>query len=408
MKILWVAQWFPPDLGALPARITEMSRVWIREGHDVTVVTAFPHHPLGVIPERYRGKLVIEESYEGIRVVRCWLWALPNRRMWQRTLCQISFAVSSVFFALWRPARPDVVIVSSPPFFAVPAGWAFSRLRRAPLVFEVRDLWPAVFVASGVLSEGLVYRLLSAMEKASYRAAKKIVVVTKSFRQDLIERGVPAEKVAVVVNGADPDLYAPRPAPAMRERLSRGAEFLVTYVGTHGILQGLEQILDAAEAFREDSRVAFAFVGEGARKDALIAEAKRRGLSRVAFHKAVSKDEVPEVYAASDACVVCLRPLPIFRKFVPSKIFEVLASGRPLVAALEGEAAEIAREAGALTARPGNGASIAEALRRLLSDPATREAMGERGRRYVREHYDRRTLALDYLAVLRALKTGHA
>jgi hypothetical protein len=403
MKILWVAQWFPPDLGALPARITEMSRVWIREGHDVTVVTAFPHHPLGVIPERYRGKLVTEESYEGIRVIRCWLWALPNRRMWQRTLCQISFAVSAVLLALWRPKRPDVVIVSSPPFFVVPAGWVFSRLRRAPLVFEVRDLWPAVFVASGVLSEGFVYRLLSAMEMASYRAAKKIVVVTKSFRQDLIERGVPADKVAVVVNGADPDLYAPRSAPAMRERLAGGAEFLVTYVGTHGLLQGLEQILDAAEAFRGDPRVAFAFVGEGARKDALIEEVKRRGLSRVTFHKAVSKEEVPDVYAASDACVVCLRPLPIFRKFVPSKIFEVLASGRPLVAALEGEAADIAREAGALTARPGDAASIAEALRRLQSDPAAREAIGARGRRYVQEHYDRRTLALDYLTILKTI-----
>ncbi len=405
MKILWVAQWFPPDLGALPARITEMSRAWIREGHEVAVVTAFPHHPLGVIPERYRGKLVTEESYEGIRVIRCWLWALPNRRMWQRTLCQISFAVSSVLLALWRPARPDVVIVSSPPFFAVPAGWFFSRFRRAPLVFEVRDLWPAVFVASGVLSEGLVYRLLSWMEMASYRAAKKIVVVTKSFRQDLIERGVPAEKIAVVVNGADPDLYAPRSSPATRERLAGGAEFLVTYVGTHGVLQGLEQILDAAEEFRDDPRVAFAFVGEGARKDALIEEVRRRGLSRVIFHKAVPKDEVPDVYAASDACVVCLRPLPIFRKFVPSKIFEVFASARPLVAALEGEAAEIVREAGGLLAEPGNGHSIAEALRRLLSDPAEREAMGGRGRRYVQDHYDRRTLALDYLGVLRALET---
>ena len=403
MKILWVAQWFPPDLGALPARITEMSSVWIRKGHEVTVVTAFPHHPLGVIPAEYRGKLVTEESYEGIRVIRCWLWALPNRRMWQRTLCQISFAVSSVLLALFRPVRPDVVIVSSPPFFAVPAGWSFSRLRRAPLVFEVRDLWPAVFVASGVLKEGALYRLLSSMEMASYRAAKKIVVVTRGFREDLIERGVPAGKVAVVVNGADPDFYSPRPAPAMRERLAGGAEFLVTYVGTHGLLQGLEQVLDAAEAFREDPRVAFAFVGEGARKDALIEEANRRGLSRVTFHKAVSKDEVPDVYAASDACVVCLRPFPIFRKFVPSKIFEVLASARPLVAALEGEAAEIVREAGGLAAEPGNGKSIAEALRQLLSDPAARQTIGARGRRYVQEHYDRRALALDYLKILETL-----
>jgi len=403
MKILWVAQWFPPDLGALPARITEMSGVWIREGHEVTVVTAFPHHPLGVIPAEYRGKFVTEESYEGIRVIRCWLWALPNRRMWQRTLCQISFAVSAVLFALRRPARPDAVIVSSPPFFAVPAGWAFARLRRAPLVFEVRDLWPAVFVASGVLSEGWLYRFLSQWEMAFYRAADRIVVVTKSFQQGLLERGVPAEKVSVVSNGADADLYAPRPSPETRQQLAGDAAFLVTYAGTHGLLQGLEQILDAAEAFREDERVAFAFVGEGARKAALIEEARRRGLSRVTFHAAVAKERVPEIYSASDILVVCLRPLPIFRKFVPSKVFEVLAAGRPLVAALAGEAAEIVREAGGLVAEPGDGQSIAAALRQLLSDPAAREAMGERGRRYVREHYDRRSLALDYLKTLKTL-----
>jgi glycosyltransferase involved in cell wall biosynthesis len=403
MKILWVAQWFPPDLGALPARITEMSRVWIREGHEVTVVTAFPHHPLGVIPAEYHGKFVTEESYEGIRVIRCWIWALPNRRMWQRTLCQISFAVSAVLFALRRPARPDAVIVSSPPFFAVPAGWVFARLRRAPLVFEVRDLWPAVFVASGVLSEGLLYRFLSWWEMAFYRAADRIVVVTKSFRQDLLERGVPAEKVVVVSNGADADLYAPRPSPETRQRLAGKAEFLVTYAGTHGLLQGLEQILDAAEEFREDSRVAFAFVGEGARKDALIEETRRRGLSHVTFHKAVAKEQVPEIYSASDVLVVCLRPLPIFRKFVPSKVFEVLAAGRPLVAALSGEAAEIVRDAGGLVAEPGDGPSIAAALRQLFDDPAAREAMGEQGRRYVRENYDRQTLALDYLKILETI-----
>ena len=403
MKILWVAQWFPPDLGALPARITEMSRVWIREGHEVTVVTAFPHHPLGVIPAEYRGKFVTEETYEGIRVIRCWLWALPNRRMWQRTLCQVSFAVSAVLFALRRPSRPDAVIVSSPPFFAVPAGWVFARLRRAPLIFEVRDLWPAVFVASEVLSEGWLYRFLSWWEMAFYRAADRIVVVTKSFRQDLLERGVPAEKVVVVFNGADADLYASRPSPQIRRQLAGDAAFLVTYAGTHGLLQGLEQILDAAEAFRDDPRVAFAFVGEGARKDALIEEAKRRGLSRVTFHKAVAKERVPEVYSASDVLVVCLRPLPIFRKFVPSKVFEALAAGRPLVAALSGEAAEIVREAGGLVAEPGDGRSIAAALRQLLSDPAAREAMGDRGRRYVREHYDRQTLARDYLRTLETL-----
>jgi glycosyltransferase involved in cell wall biosynthesis len=409
MRILWVSQWFPPDLGALPARLTEMAREWIAEGNEITVVTAFPHHPLGVIPDAYRGRWVVEERREGVRVIRCRLWALPNRKMWQRTLCQVSFAVTSVLLALTKPRRPDVVIVSSPPFFTVPAGWAFSRYHRAPLVFEVRDLWPDVFVASGVLSEGLLFRALRKVEMAFYRAARRVVVVTRSFRGDLLSRGVAEEKISVVPNGADLEFFAPRPPSAeLRRRLGGEEKFLATYVGTHGILQGLEQILDAAEELREDPAFSFAFVGEGARRDALAQDAARRGLDRVIFQPALPRETMPDVYASSDACIVCLRPLPIFRKFVPSKIFEILACGRPLIAAVEGEAAEIVRAAGGIVVPPGDGNAIAAALRRLASSRSTTEEAGEpAGRRYVRQNFDRRRLAAEYLETLRAAVAGN-
>ena len=403
MRILWVSQWFPPDLGALPARLTEMAREWTAAGHEITVVTAFPHHPLGVIPKSYRGRWVVEEKHGDIRVIRCRLWALPNRKMWQRTICQISFAVTSVLLALAKPARPDVVIVSSPPFFTVPAGWVFARFHRAPLVFEVRDLWPDVFVASGVMREGALFRALRRLEMAFYRAATRIVVVTRAFREDLLGRGVPARKIAVVTNGADLELFAPGPpSPDLRQRLGGEERFLVTYVGTHGILQGLEQILDAADALREEPGFAFAFVGEGARRDALADEVARRGLDRVTFHPALPKESMPVLYASSDACIVCLRPLPIFRKFVPSKIFEILACGRPLVAAVEGEAAEIVQAAGGLVVPPGDGKAIATALRRLAAVRSRAGGPGEPvGRAYVRENFDRRRLAADYLETLR-------
>lgn len=403
MRILWVSQWFPPDLGALPARLTEMAREWTAAGHEVTVVAAFPHHPLGVIPDSYRGRWVVEENHEGLRVIRCRLWALPNRKMWQRTLCQISFAVTSVLLALRKPARPDVVIVSSPPFFTVPAGWAFARHHGAPLVFEVRDLWPDVFVASGVLSEGWLFRALRRLEMAFYRAAARVVVVTRAFREDLLARGVPPGKLSVVPNGADLELFAPRlPSADLRRRLGGEGKFLATYVGTHGILQGLEQILDAAVELRGDPGFAFAFVGEGARRDTLAGDVARRGLESVTFHPALPKAAMPELYATSDACIVCLRPLPIFRKFVPSKIFEILACGRPLIAAVEGEAAEIVRAAGGIVVPPGDGNAIAAALRELAARTPPGADSGEpAGRRYVRENYDRRRLAADYLETIR-------
>jgi glycosyltransferase involved in cell wall biosynthesis len=406
MRILWVAQWFPPDLGALPARITEMANVWAAEGHDVTVLTAFPHHPLGEVPERYRGHATVTEQWGAVRVIRCWLLALPNRRMWQRTLCQASFGVTSVLLGIWRTGRPDVVLVSSPPFFTIGGAWLMARLRRRPFVFEVRDLWPAVFVEMGVMKRGVAYRVLQAMEEFFYRAASRVVVVTRAFRDDLTARGVDRAKIEVIPNGADLEIYGHDDvAPSYREVLGGKGKFLVTFVGTHGVATGLDQVLDAAELLRDDPRFAFAFVGEGAERDRLIESAGARGLTNVVFHHAVAKDEVPNVYASSDACIVCLKPLPFLEKFIPSKVFEIIVSGRPVVAALGGEAAQIVREAGHVVVEAGDAAAIARELRALVADPSRVQEMVAKGRTYVAEHFDRKRLARRYLALFEGISS---
>lgn len=400
MRILWVAQWFPPDLGALPARITEMANVWAAEGHEVTVLTAVPHHPLGEVPSQYRGHATVAEQWGAVRVIRCWLLALPNRRIWQRTLCQASFGLTSFLIGNWRVEKPDVVIVSSPPFFTIPGAWLIALLRRRPFVFEVRDLWPAVFVEMGVMKRGLTYRVLEAMEKFFYRVASRVVVVTRAFRDDLVSRGVDRAKIEVIPNGADLEIYAHDGVePRYRETLGGAGKFLVTFVGTHGVATGLDQILDAAELLRDDARFAFAFVGEGAERDRLMESARARGLTNVVFHHAVSKEEVPFVYASSDACIVCLKPVPFLDKFIPSKVFEIIASGRPVIAALGGEAAEIVREAGHIVVPSGDAAAIARELRGLLENRSRIDGMVEQGRRYVAAHFDRRMLARKYLAL---------
>jgi glycosyltransferase involved in cell wall biosynthesis len=404
MRILWVAQWFPPDLGALPARITEMANVWAAEGHEVTVLTAFPHHPLGQVPEQYRGRLVVKEQWGAVRVVRCWLWALPNRRVWQRTLCQLSFGVTAFLLGVWRVGRPDVVLVSSPPFFTIPGALLIAKLRRRPFVFEVRDLWPAVFVEMGVMKRGIAYRILEAMEELFYRVAARVVVVTRAFRDDLAARGVDREKIEVIPNGADLGVYMRDDLqPRYRSVLGGDGRFLVTFVGTHGVATGLDQILDAAELLRDDPRFAFAFVGEGAERDRLIESARARGLTNVVFHRAVPKDDVPSVYASSDACIVCLKALPFLEKFIPSKVFEIIASGKPVIAALGGEAADIVREAGHVVVAPGDAEAIARELRALIDEPGRVEGMVTTGRAYVAAHFDRGMLARRYLDVFRGL-----
>jgi glycosyltransferase involved in cell wall biosynthesis len=403
MRILWVAQWFPPDLGALPARITEMANVWAEQGHDVTVLTAFPHHPLGEVPPQYRGRVVVEEQWGAVRVIRCWLLALPNRRMWQRTLCQLSFGATALLLGIWRTGRPDVVLVSSPPFFTIPAAWLMARLRRRPFVFEVRDLWPAVFVEMGVMKRGLAYRILEAMERFFYRVADRVVVVTRAFREDLAARGVDRDKIEVIPNGADLDIYTPEVEPRYRQVLGGEGKILVTFVGTHGVATGLDQILDAAELLRDDSRFAFAFVGEGAERDRLMASACKRGLTNVVFHHAVAKEDVPYVYASSDVCIVCLKPVPFLEKFIPSKIFEIIVSGRPVIAALAGEAAEIVKEAGHIVVASGDAEGIARELRALAGDEVRIAEMVRKGRAYVAEHFDRRMLARQYLRMFSGL-----
>lgn len=398
MRILWIAQWFPPDLGALPARITEMALVWAAEGHEVTVLTAFPHHPLGEVPSQYRRRLLVREQWGPIRVIRCWLLALPNRRVWQRTLCQISFALTSVLIGFWSVGKHDIILVSSPPFFTAPGAWLLSRLKRRPLVFEVRDLWPEIFVEMGFMKRGALYRLLEAMERFLYSVAARVVVVTRAFKVDLISRGVPEAKLSVIPNGADLEIYGQAgTTPRYRQVLGGEGKFLVTFVGTHGVATGLQQILDAAEILRDDPRFAFAFVGEGAERDALIARAQARDLGNVVFHHAVPKDEVPHVYASSDACIVCLKPVPFLQKFIPSKVFEIIASGRPVIAALGGEAGEVVRDAGHIVVEPGDSAAIARELVGLLSNPEGRSVMLKQGRDYVAMNFDRKILARRYL-----------
>jgi glycosyltransferase involved in cell wall biosynthesis len=403
MRILWVAQWFPPDLGALPARITEMANVWVEEGHDVTVLTAFPHHPLGEVPPQYRGRAVVIEQWGKVRVIRCWLLAMPNRRMWQRTICQLSFGVTALVLGIWRTGRPDVVLVSSPPFFTIPAAWLMARLRRRPFVFEVRDLWPAVFVEMGVMKRGLAYRILESMERFFYRVADRVVVVTRAFREDLAARGVDRAKIEVIPNGADLDIYTRDVEPRYRQVLGGTNKILVTFVGTHGVATGLDQILDAAQLLLEDPRFAFAFVGEGAERDRLMAAARARGLSNVVFHHAVAKEDVPYVYASSDVCIVCLKPVLFLEKFIPSKIFEIIASGRPVIAALAGEAAEIVREAGHIVVPSGDAEAIARELRALAGDEVRIAEMVRKGRGYVAEYFDRRMLARRYLRMFGVL-----
>jgi glycosyltransferase involved in cell wall biosynthesis len=403
MRILIVSQYFPPEAGAPQARLSALAAAWADAGDEVTVLTGMPNHPTGVLPPRYRRAIRRLEQRDGYRVVRTWLYATPNEGVLRKTLSHLSFMVSSVLLGGRACGAADVVVVSSPTFFSIGSAWLLARRKRARLVVEVRDLWPAIFVELGVLTSRPLIRLLERLELAAYAAADQVVVVSDGFRANLIGRGVPADKVHTIRNGAALDEFRPAAAdPALRARLGvRPGGCLVLYAGTHGISQGLPGVADAAALLRRES-IQFAFVGEGSDKPRLARRVAELGLDNVTIGQAVPPCDVPGLLAAADICLVTLRDVPLFATFIPSKVFEYLAAGRPVIGAVAGEAAQLLAEAGAIVVPPEDSAALAEAVRSLAADPARRAAMRRQGRGYVEQFFDRAALAREYRKILHA------
>jgi glycosyltransferase involved in cell wall biosynthesis len=405
VRTLVVTHYFPPEIGAPQARLSELARFWTEAGDDVVVLTGMPNHPTGIVPPAYRRRLRSTEHVDGYRVERVWLYATPNEGFVKKTLGHLSFMVSGPLLAGRRVGGFDAVVVSSPTFFSIASAWLLARWKRARFVVEIRDLWPAIFVELGVLTNRHVISLLERLELAAYRAADEVIVVTEGFRQDLIARGVPAAKVHTIRNGVDLDRFDPsldHDRASTRKQLGVADDaVLVAYLGAHGISHGLDTVIEAAaqlEGARTD--LTFVLVGEGSAKADLARDAARRDLSNLRMLPGVPRDQVPEILAVADICLVPLRDIPLFATFIPSKIFEYLGAGRPVIGAVRGEPAEILEAAGAVVVEPGDATALAGAIADLADDPARCSAMGERGRAYVAEHSDRRRLAERYRELL--------
>lgn len=383
-----------------------MARQWRAEGHRVSVLTCFPNHPTGVVPQPYRRRRYLKEEVDGLEVHRVWTYATPNRGFIRKILSHLLFSVMAVLQGMPKLERPDVVVCSSPTLFSAFSAWLISRLFGSPFVMEVRDLWPAAIVELGVLKEGSpAVRALESLEMFLYRQAAKVVVVTHSFREVLVGRGVPPEKLTVITNGVDPERYRPGPrANDFRSQVGLGDAFVVLYAGAHGMSHALHVILGVAREMAvtaPDCR--FVFVGDGAEKDRLVRQVEEWGLENVLFLPSQPAERMPAVYTSADVCLVPLRKVFLFSYFIPSKMFEILACARPIVASLDGEAAAILRDSGgAIVVPPEDGVGIAAAIEQLRADSKLADEMGRRGREYVLKHFDRRELAGRYLTLLMA------
>ncbi len=408
-NIVVVCHYAAPEIGAPQARIGELTRFWAESGANVTLLTGMPNHPTGVIRPEYRGKKRLVERAGAVTVVRTWLYATPNEGFVKKTLGHLSFMVTSVVLGYRKVGRPDVVMVSSPTFFSIFSGWVLAKLKRAPLVVEIRDLWPAIFVELGVLTNRQIIWVLERIELFFYRSADHVVTVTEGFREDLIRRGIAPDHVTTITNGVDLEVFQPgAPDPAVRQSLGvQAGDTLALYIGAHGISHGLTSVADAAARLEADN-IHMAFVGDGAAKQKLADHVQSLGADNISLRPSVPRDTVPGIVNAADICIVPLRDVLLFSSFIPSKIFEFLGAGKAVVGAVRGEPARILRDAGATVVEPEDPMALAEAILMLAKDPQRRAQQGIIGRRYVTEHFDRRTLAARYLVLLQKVATRQA
>lgn len=405
MKILFLCQYFPPEPGAPAARTHEHAREWVRLGHEVTVVCGVPNHPDGVVPLNYRHHFLYEEALDGIRVLRCWFLAAPNAGRVRRIIAFASFMVAALFWSIVKGGRADVVMATSPQLLCGLAGYATALVKRCPFAFEVRDLWPQQIIDLGVLTNVHLIRLLRGLERFLYRKARVIITVAEATRRELVSRGIPAEKVYTVTNAIALDVFCPKPRMGdMRYRYGWGERTLVMYIGTHGLSQGLETVLDAAHELRERQDLHFVFVGSGAEREALMRRAGEVGLPHVEFIPSQPRRDMPDFYAAADICLVPLKRRDVFLTNIPSKMFEIMACARPIILGVEGQARELLEEAGSgIAVPPEDTAALAASIRSLADDPDARTRFGESGRRYVEIHCNRARKAQDLLEILQGL-----
>lgn len=371
MHILFLSDNFPPERNAAATRVYERACYWVKWGHKVTIVTSAPNFPEGKLFDGYKNKWYQVETMDGIKVVRVKTFIHSNTGVALRILDFLSYMVMAFVAGLFQK-KIDVVVATSPQFFAAIGGWILSVVKRKPFVFELGDLWPASVVAVGAMKKSRMLCFLERIELFLYKRAAVIVALTKAFKKDLVERGIPQEKVEVIINGVDLNRYKPSKKDLILcKDYDLDNYFVAGYIGTHGMAQGLTNILDSAELLHDKKDIRFVFVGAGAERQHLIDIASQRRLDNVIFIPSQEKNAIAKFWSLCDMVLVHLRNNPVFKTVIPSKIFEAMAMGLPiLLVAPQGEAKEIIDyEKAGVWVPAGNPKILSDTIMKLYSAP---------------------------------------
>lgn len=401
MKLIILTQYYPPEIGAPQARLSDLARRFVAKGHQVVVLTAMPNYPTGRIQDGYGG-LFRREQLESVELLRTFIYPTQKVDFVHRLANYFSFVLSSSICGSFALGEADYLLVESPPLFLGLAGFWLGRLKRAKLIFNVSDLWPESAASLGVLDRhGMAFRMTEKLEAFCYKHAWLITGQSRTIVAE-IQRRYPDLQTFHLSNGVDTERFEPsKTQQEVRAELSSNGDFVVLYAGLHGLAQGLEQVIKAAAVLKGQKGFRFVLIGDGPRKRMLLSLAHAQNLDNVCFFDPRPACEMPAVLTAADAVLVTLKGQ--ITGAVPSKLYEAMACGRPVILVAEGEAAEIVkRHKAGIVIEPGDTTALAQAFTLLRDDPELRFSMGANGREAVRVHFNRALIAskfIDHLEV---------
>lgn len=404
MKILLVHQYFLGKNDAGGSRWNQFSKYWSEKGHEVQVLAGSVHYATGKKAPEYKGKFVVKEQEDkNVEVFRCHVSEAYNKNFIGRLWAYFSFAFSTILVGLFKVGKVDVIICTSPPLTVGVTGWILSKLKRVPMVFEVRDLWPESAIDTGVLTNKLLIKISYWLERKSYKSSSWINVLTPAFEKALIaKKNIKPDRISMIPNGADLDIFKPGDINNwVREKHDLSNSFVVTYVGAHGVANHLIQLMEAAQLLKDHKDVKIMLVGDGMQKKMLREKAKELQLENVVFVDSVSKEKIVDYVAASNVCTAVLKKVDTFKTVYPNKVFDYMSAKRPIILGIDGVARELVENAGAgLFVEPENARAFADAVLKLKDDPDYCFKCGEEGFDYVSKNFARNILADKYINIV--------
>ncbi len=406
MRILILSQWYPPEPMKL---LSDMAESFVAMGHQVTVLTGFPNWPSGKIYPGYRQRLVQRETVNGVRVIRIPLYPDHSGNAFKRAANFLSFALSAAILGPFVVPRVDVMHVVHPPITVGLPAWLLSRLKGFPFTMEIQDMWPENLRSTGMLRNEAVLRGIGTLARWVYSRSSSIRVISPGFKTNLMTKGVPESKTAVISNWVDTEYYCPLPPdPALQSRFGMTSRFNILYAGNIGLAQGLDTLLDAAALLKSNEAIQFVLAGDGVEYERLVAESRRLELGNVKFLGRLPGNLMPSLYASADVLLLHLKEDPLFEITIPHKLFTYLAAGKPVLAAARGDAADVVRSSDSgLVCTPGRAADLASAVLMLHGmPPAERQRLGSNARRAATRAFSRDRLVHELSRVLESVALG--